>query len=114
MRIFDLTFSDGKSCRVIDPDPEGNAEESLRGYQSMFQPGYLVGRFRLLRRLLIGCRGGATVNSGGLALSSWSGWMAGNSNASGLAARSLVARHPSPPPSARIGTSTLDIVIISA
>jgi len=48
MKIFDLSFTDGKSCRVIDPDPEGNAEESLRGYQSMFQPGYLVGLVQVI------------------------------------------------------------------
>lgn len=48
MRIFDLSFSDGRTCRVIDPDPEGSAEESLRGYQSMFQPGYLVGMVQVV------------------------------------------------------------------
>lgn len=48
LKIFDLSFSDGRTCRVIDPDPEGNAEESLRGYQSMFQPGYLVGMVQVV------------------------------------------------------------------
>lgn len=48
MKIFDLSFSDGRTCRVIDPDPEGNAEESLRGYQSMFQPRYLVGMVQVV------------------------------------------------------------------
>lgn len=42
MKIFDLSFSDGKTCRVIDPDPIEDAAESLRSYQAMFQPGYLV------------------------------------------------------------------------
>lgn len=42
MRIFDLSFSDGKSCRVIDPDPDDDEVESLRSYKAMFQPGYLV------------------------------------------------------------------------
>ena len=43
LKIFDLTFSDGRTCRVIDPDPIEDAGESLRSYQAMFQPGYLVG-----------------------------------------------------------------------
>lgn len=42
MKIYDLSFSDGKSCRVIDPDPDEDARESLRSYQAMFQPGYLI------------------------------------------------------------------------
>jgi len=42
MKIYDLSFADGKSCRVIDPDPDEDASESLRSYQAMFQPGYLV------------------------------------------------------------------------
>lgn len=41
MHIYDLTFADGKSCRVIDPDPDDNQTESLRSYKAMFQPGYL-------------------------------------------------------------------------
>lgn len=42
MLIFDLNFSDGKTCRVIDPDPDEDASESLRSYQAIFQPGYLL------------------------------------------------------------------------
>lgn len=43
MKIFDLSFSDGKTCRVIDPDPDDDESESLRSYGAMFQPGYMVG-----------------------------------------------------------------------
>lgn len=42
MKIFDLSFADSKSCRVIDPEPIEDESESLRSYQAMFQPGYLV------------------------------------------------------------------------
>lgn len=48
MKIFDLTFSDGKSCRVIDPDPDEDAAESLRSYQAMFRPGYLASMERVI------------------------------------------------------------------
>lgn len=48
MRIYDLSFIDGKSCRVIDPDPDENEAESLRSYQAMFQPGYLVDMERII------------------------------------------------------------------
>lgn len=48
MKIFDLAFSDGKTCRVIDPDPDEESAESLRSYQAMFQPGYLVGMERII------------------------------------------------------------------
>lgn len=42
MKIFDLSFADGKSCRVIDPDPDDNQTESLRSYKAMFKRGYLT------------------------------------------------------------------------
>ena len=48
MKIFDLTFSDGRTCRVIDPDPIEDAAESLRSYQAVFKPGYLVGMQRIV------------------------------------------------------------------
>jgi hypothetical protein len=48
MKIFDLTFSDGRTCRVIDPDPIEDADESLRSYQAVFKPGYLVGMQRIV------------------------------------------------------------------
>ncbi len=48
MKIFDLSFSDGKTCRVIDPDPDDDAEESLRSYRMMFKPGYLLGMTRII------------------------------------------------------------------
>lgn len=48
MKIFDLSFSDGKSCRVIDPDPSEDEGESLRSYRAMFQPGYLLGMERVI------------------------------------------------------------------
>lgn len=49
MHVYDLTFSDGKSCRVIDPDPIEDPAESLRSYQQMFQPGYLVEVCRVIQ-----------------------------------------------------------------
>lgn len=48
MKIFDLSFSDGRACRVIDPSPDEDASESLRSYQAMFQPGYLLGMERVI------------------------------------------------------------------
>jgi hypothetical protein len=48
MHIYDLSFSDGKTCRVIDPDPDEDAAESLRSYKMMFKPGYLVGMERII------------------------------------------------------------------
>lgn len=48
MKIFDLSFSDGKSCRVIDPHPDEDEAGSLRSYQAMFQPGYLVSMDRAI------------------------------------------------------------------
>ncbi len=42
MHVYDFQFSDGKTCRVIDPDPDDDAEESLRSYRMMFKPGYLI------------------------------------------------------------------------
>lgn len=48
MKIYDLSFSDGKSCRVIDPNPDEDESESLRSYQAMFQPGYLISMERVI------------------------------------------------------------------
>ena len=48
MKIFDLSFIDGKTCRVIDPSPDDDEGESLRSYQAMFRPGYLVGMHRVI------------------------------------------------------------------
>lgn len=48
MKIFDLLFIDNKTCRVIDPDPDDDEAESLRSYQAMFQPGYLVSMERII------------------------------------------------------------------
>jgi hypothetical protein len=48
LKIFDLSFSDGRTCRVIDPDPIEDAAESLRSYQAVFKPGYLVGMQRIV------------------------------------------------------------------
>ncbi len=48
LKIFEFQFADGKSCRVIDPDPDDDAEESLRSYRMMFKPGYLLGMTRII------------------------------------------------------------------
>jgi len=48
MKIFDLSFSDGKTCRVIDPNPEEDETLSLCSYQAMFKPGYLVSMDRAI------------------------------------------------------------------
>ena len=48
MHIYNLTFADSKSCLVIDPDPDEDASESLRSYQAMFKPGYLVSLDRVV------------------------------------------------------------------
>lgn len=36
MRIYDLTFTDGKQCRHIVPQPQDTEEEELRITQSIF------------------------------------------------------------------------------
>lgn len=48
MHVLDLQFSDGKSCRVIDPNPGDDPAESLRGFQAIFKPGYLVDITRII------------------------------------------------------------------
>lgn len=48
MHVYDFTFADGKSCRVIDPNPGDDPAESLRGFQAIFKPGYLVDMTRII------------------------------------------------------------------
>ena len=41
MKFYDLTFTDGKRCRMIDPDGDGLLPTN-------FQPGYLVAMDRII------------------------------------------------------------------
>lgn len=41
MKFYDLEFSDGKRCRMIDPEGDGLAPTN-------FQPGYLVSMTRII------------------------------------------------------------------
>lgn len=42
MRIFDLSFSDGKRCRCIAMDAEETEAEAIHSIRQGFHPGYLV------------------------------------------------------------------------
>lgn len=46
MRVYDLTFTNGKSCRCIIPDPEGEDVE-LAGLKDMFG-----GRLESMKRII--------------------------------------------------------------
>ncbi len=41
MKSYDLTFADGKACRMIDPEGDGLAPTN-------FQPGYLISMTRVI------------------------------------------------------------------
>ena len=47
MKIYDLTFTDGKQCRHIVPDPQDTEEEEFRITQSIF-----CGRLKSMERIV--------------------------------------------------------------
>lgn len=47
MRIYDLTFTDGKQCRHIVPQPQETEEEELRITQAIF-----CGRLKSMARIV--------------------------------------------------------------
>lgn len=48
MQIFDLKFSDGKSCTCLIPDPLATDEANEKDLRGIFQPGYMVAAERVI------------------------------------------------------------------
>lgn len=48
MHIYDLAFSDGKTCRSIVLEPMNDPAEELRTIAAVFKPGYLLSAERVI------------------------------------------------------------------
>lgn len=50
MQIYELKFSDGKSCTCLIPDPLDSDEANENDLRGIFQPGYMVAADRVIPR----------------------------------------------------------------
>ena len=50
MQIFELKFSDGKSCTCLIPDPLDSDDANENDLRGIFQPGYMVAADRVIPR----------------------------------------------------------------
>lgn len=48
MKIFNLTFADGKSCTCLIPEPLDSDEENESDLNGIFQPGYMLSAERII------------------------------------------------------------------
>lgn len=48
MQIFELKFSDGKTCTCLIPEPLESDAENERDLNAIFQPGYMLSAERVI------------------------------------------------------------------